>query len=560
MATTTATSPPSEEHIQVININDDNKPSSSSSPKNTLDTKVTDAPPSENGTTSNADGSSNEEGTNDTSGKKKKKKKGKDEPPPPRVPFSQLFRYATPLDFALMIIGTLSAFVVGVGLPVQSFIDYTRTQDRDALQTAANKVGLALAIIGGAVFVCSYLQNLCWTIAGENQVRRIRLKYFESIIRQDLGWFDGADAATGDLTARLTADISLIQDGISEKCGVVAQSIAGFLGGFIIAYWKSWQLSLVITGAVPIIVGAAAGISIILTKSTQAGQKAYGRAGAVAQQVFSSIRTVVAFGGEKREAERYVEYLTIAERIGFRKGLVQGIFTGVLGGFGTFIYALAFFYGAMLVNYGIITGGNIVNIFLSLFLGAIVLGNAGPGFASINTACGAAHKIFQVIDRPSKIDPLSPEGIKPTSPPRGQISFKNISFTYPQRPDVPVLTDFTLEVEPGQTVALVGGSGSGKSTIVKLIERFYDVNTGTILLDGVDIKSLNVGWLRGQIGFVTQEPVLFDTSIRQNLVYGLDEEAVGKLERKELDALLERACGMANAWDFIKKLPKGLDT
>jgi ABC-type multidrug transport system fused ATPase/permease subunit len=277
----------------------------------------------------------------------------------------------------------------------------------------------------------------------------------------------------------------------------------------------------------------------------------------VAQQVISSIRTVAAFGGEPKEISRYYKFLLEAERAASKNAMFEGIGIGFMQFMMFCIYSLAFYYGNTLIPGDLSTGG-VVNAFFAVIIGAFSLGQAGPHLASLGTAQGAAAKVFETIDRQSAIDSSSSKGQKPATV-KGEFVFTDVSFHYPSRPDVPILKSFILTVKAGSTVALVGPSGSGKSTIVKLVERFYDPVAGKVTLDGVDTRDLNVAWMRQQIGFVTQEPNLFNTTIRQNILYGLPEAELD-LPAAQLDARIREACERANAWNFIQKLPKALDT
>lgn len=390
---------------------------------------------------------------------------------------------------------------------------------------------------------------------GENQTRRIRQLYFGSIMRQEVAWFDKTD--TGELTTRMTADMSLIQEGLSDKIGLMIQFTSSFVGGFVIAFIKGWQLALVLCSVFPVMFGAVFIMGKTVVGGSTKSLTAYAGAGAVAQQVLSSIRTVTAFGGQQNEIKRYKVYLDQADSAGISNMYAGGVGVATLQGVIFLIYALAFWYGNTLIP-GIMTGGGVVNVFFAIIIGAFSLGNASPHMASVGQATAAGAAVFSTINRKSAIDSCSTEGVKPIGV-TGNISFKNIKFHYPSRPDVNILPEFSLEVPAGKTVALVGMSGCGKSTMVKLLERFYDPIEGTILFDGHDIKELNVKWLRQQIGMVSQEPVLFNCSIRDNLRYGLLDEDFGLPEEK-ICAKIEAVLRQANAWDFVSKLPKGLDT
>lgn len=214
------------------------------------------------------------------------------------------------------------------------------------------------------------------------------------------------------------------------------------------------------------------------------------------------------------------------------------------------IYALAFFYGGYLVRAGTVTGGSVVTVLICVAMATNGLGQAAPFLASISEGCGAAAEIFPVINRKSAIDSFCETGLMPTIC-RGELEFRNVTLCYPTRPDVPVLSNFNLTVKAGETVALVGASGCGKSSIVSLIPRFYDCSEGAILLDGNNIKDLSLRWLRDRVGLVSQTPTLFPFSIRDNIALGHPDVS---------DADIVAAATAANAHDFIQAFPEGYDT
>lgn len=362
----------------------------------------------------------------------------------------------------------------------------------------------------------------------------------------------------------MTSNITQIQEGLSDKIGLMIQFASAFVAGFVIGiitltlgFTKGWQLALVLCAVFPLLSGAAFLMSKLVAGGTDEESSAYADAGSVAQQVISSMRTVVAFGGEEREIKRYAKHLDIAEKAGLWKALASGVGVGFIQGLIFLVYALAFWYGNRLIP-GTMSGGDVLNVFFAIIIGAFSLGNATPYIASIGTACGAAFEVFGTIDRVSAIDTSSDLGEKPAMV-KGEIAFKHVKFHYPARTDVPILHDFSLTIGAGKTVALVGMSGSGKSTAVKLVERFYDAVSGSVELDGRDLKTLNVSWLRQQIGIVSQEPTLFNCSLRQNIKYGLKDDG-SSLSEDVINTMIEDACKQANAWEFIQKLPFGLDT
>ncbi|RIA99770.1 ATP-binding cassette transporter [Glomus cerebriforme] len=487
------------------------------------------------------------------------------------VSFFQLFRYASPLDKLMIFFGSISALASGAANPlmtilfsavIQAFLDFSIAESRGKdIDIAANelrktvvKIVILMVVLAAAVFVLSFLQMGLWMIAGENQAMRVRQIYYAAILRQDIAYFD--KISTGDITNRITSDSDMYQEGISEKVGLIIQYIATFITAFVIAFTKGWLLSLVLCSAFPLLAGAAGIMSKLLADSSKKGQDAYGEAGAVAEQVFSGIRTVTAFGGQQREINRYVEKLQNAYEVGRKKAIITGSSIAFIMFCMFSTYALAFWYGSILIVQGKTTGGDVLNIFSAILIGAFAIGNAAPSISAIGSARGAASNLFSVIDRIPPINSDSSDGkILNKSTVKGRLEFHNIKFHYPARPDIPILKNFNLTIEPGETVALVGTSGSGKSTIVGLLERFYDPIEGQILLDGENIKDINIRSLRSQIGLVGQEPVLFPKSVRQNIAWGVNAD----MPEPSLEEVIE-ACKKSNAHDFINELPQKYDT
>ncbi|KAI8898553.1 P-loop containing nucleoside triphosphate hydrolase protein [Globomyces pollinis-pini] len=481
-----------------------------------------------------------------------------------KVTFFKLFAYARGLDYLYIFIGSIAAAINGATLPlmtvffgdiIQSFVMYNGSPESQIVLDNGVRDGvIKMCLLGGLTFIVSYLQMACWMLTGENQSYRIKLAYFEAILRQDVGWFD--EHNTGDLTNRLSSDMSLIQEGISDKVGLLIQFTTAFIAGFVIAFIKGWRLAIVLSGSLPLLAGSAFVMSKVLAGDSGEEQDAYAEAGDVAQQVLSSMRTVAAFAGEEKEIKRYGNCLDKAEKVGIKKAFYNGIGIGTIQALMFFLYGLAFGYGNTLIP-DVMNAGEVLNVFFAIVIGAFSLGNASPHIGAIGTALGAATKVFDTIGRVSPIDPLSSRGDRPTSI-EGSVEFKDIDFHYPSRDDVPILKKFSLNVKPGTTVALVGSSGSGKSTIVKLLERFYDPVSGTVSLDGKDIKDLNVTWLRQQIGMVSQEPTLFDATIKENILLGYENS--NNLPDGKLLELVQEACVKANCWEFIDRLPLKLDT
>ncbi|KAJ1961471.1 hypothetical protein IWQ62_003855, partial [Dispira parvispora] len=486
----------------------------------------------------------------------------------PKLSFIELFKYADTKDWLLIAAGFICSLAMGVSQPLmavvlssmlQGFNDYTfysqrdRPRADDALNTSVYDMMKWFGILTAGTFVAGMIQIFCWSYSAERQCRRIRERYYESILRQEMAWHDSS--STGDLTARISGDVNMLQEGIGSKLGLLVQHTVCFLAGFVIAFSQGWRLALVMLCALPLLAACGGAMSKLVASKTNRGQSSYAGAGAVAEEVISGIRTVMAFGGQPHEEKRYQVQTKTALQLGLRKAWIIGLGVGFMMLFIFLTYALGFWYGIKLASEGTMNGTQVLTVFFALVIGAMSLGNTAPDLSAVAGAQGAAAKVFHLVERISDIDPLAPGG-KTIDQLQGRIEFRNVQFSYPTRPDVPILHGFNLTVEPGQTVALVGTSGSGKSTIVSLLERFYDPLEGDIFLDGVNLRDLNVRFLRSQIGFVSQEPVLFGSTVRQNILWGALEDQDGKVT----EAQLKQASIDANAYDFISRLPQGFES
>ncbi|KAG0052311.1 Multidrug resistance protein 1 [Gryganskiella cystojenkinii] len=502
------------------------------------------------------DSASSDSGEDDKDGKKDKKKKAEAEP---KVSYLQLYRFASPWDWTCVFFGTLCSFINGVGQPLVALLlgnvvnSISQTGPPDELVSALRIIVIKFTVVGAIMFFVAYGQMCLFTLSAENQTKRIREKYLHAILRQDITWHDTGKKSES-LNSRLSADTQLIFDGLADKVGLCLSSLATFVAGFVIAFTHGWKMSLVLLTAVPLMALTGALMAKYSTETSSDGQDSYAVAGGYAEQAIGSIRTVVAFDGQKRELAKFEFVLKDAYKAGVKKAFATGI---GMGGF-MFImfcsYALAFWYGSGEVKKGNMQPGNVLTVLFGTVIGAFSIGNVGPNIAVFGKAQAAAFTIFKTIDRIPDIDSFDPSGAKPENL-TGHIVVKDVDFAYPSRPDVPILKKMNIEVKPGQTVALVGHSGSGKSTIIGLVERFYDPSSGSISIDGIEIKDFNIRHLRDSIGLVSQEPVLFNASIKQNIMYGIRKD-----QKTPTDKEIEAACRLSNAHDFISKLPMGYNT
>ncbi|KAK0405945.1 hypothetical protein QR680_018274 [Steinernema hermaphroditum] len=484
-------------------------------------------------------------------GEKSSKKKR-----PPKTSIGSLFRFANGIDVALMVLGSVLAIANGLLQPLNTIItgqivnvllNSKPLEGRELWEEARPDV-YGFFVLGVIILLVSVLQAICWHMVCERQIRRLRNAYLRGVLRQNIAWYD--ENRSGTLTTQLTDNIDRMKEGMGDKIGVLFQGCAQFFAGFGIAFFYSWKMTLVMLSVIPALVILA----IIMAKKTgEASRKeaeGYGVAGAIAEEVLANIRTVIAFNGQKREIKRYEGQLKIARAMGVRKAVITGLSLGVFFFFLFSSFGLSFWFGGNLYLSGELLPGDVFTVFMAVMSGAMALSTVSPCLSLLATSRAVAVPVYNVIDRVPEIDSRSSDGFRgPIS--SASIAFDNIDFSYPARPDVQVLKQLSLRLEAGQTVALVGPSGSGKSTMFNLIQRFYDPWRGSISIDGIDTREFNVKSLRNLIGVVSQEPVLFNATIEENLRMG--NESITEEEMVD-------ACKMSNAHQFISDLPEGYKT
>ncbi|EQC25368.1 hypothetical protein SDRG_16777 [Saprolegnia diclina VS20] len=485
------------------------------------------------------------------------------------VPLTKLFSYAERTDVLLMVGGTLCAMGTGVSQPLQIIFfgdilsafnpgSTTNTNVSSDVSDGINSIALKFVYLGIGVIACGFGQVACWSIAASRQGKRLKFEYIRAILRQEIGWFDVNKPM--ELATKVADTSLIIQDGIGRKVGDGINFFSMGISGIIIGLVKGWKLALALLAFTPFIALTAFLMVKTLSSAIQMGISAYASAGGIAEESLSNIRTVQMFNSMDKFVAKYDASLLATEKAGIRKGIAIGLGTGVMFGTIFFTYGFGMWFGAVQVaddQLGSVKctsdcydGGRVLTVFFSIIMGAMALGQSGPSIQAVFSARTAAHGVFAMIERASLVDPLD-EGGATLPHVEGEIRLENIEFYYPARPEVRVCSGYTLQIAAGEKVALVGPSGSGKSTIVSLLERFYDPTRGTVFLDGVDLKTLNVKWLRQQVGLVGQEPSLFSVSIADNIRHGKDGAS--------MDEVIA-AAKQANAYDFIMGFPKGFDT
>jgi ABC-type multidrug transport system fused ATPase/permease subunit len=464
--------------------------------------------------------------------------------------------------------------------------DDTDTATTDTTMASINTLMFWALATHVSAACASGLRSTLMGIAGERVVARMRTTLYSSILRQEIAFFDATQS--GELVSRLGSDTMLVKRAIASSWAEVVLGFLRLVATLALMFVISPKLAGWTIGSTFTVFVACLPFGKTMGKLSKAYQETLGEAQNFPTEVIGAMRTVKSFGAEEREAHRYQQKIGVPSycpdrnsdttfRIGYDQSVVRALFGFCIfgGGFGAMYGTL--WYGFALVHQNELKIGDL-SAFQAYILGiGGILAHMSSSISNLIEARHASQRIFALLDREPKINSIdssndpsqsengddcgglssstSSRSISEEKPDEAKISFDQVSFSYPTRPNVPVLHNFSLEIPRNKTTAIVGPSGAGKSTIVSLLERFYDVEQGSIRFDGVDIRRLDVRRLRRQLGYVQQEPTLFGLSVRDNLCYGLDHAYASAIGDEEL---LE-ACRTANAYDFVSKLPRGLD-
>mmetsp|Transcript_11552 Transcript_11552/g.29204 ORF Transcript_11552/g.29204 Transcript_11552/m.29204 type:complete len:599 (-) Transcript_11552:47-1843(-) len=461
-------------------------------------------------------------------------------------------------EWLLMTVGFIGAAASGALWPIFSLVFAEITVVLVSINSDKSDIrywALMFIVLALAFFVATFAMFGGLETSAARLTQKLRGLTFETILYQDMSFFDRPEHSVGALTSVLSKDASQVSGITGSKFGTIIQCISTLLCGLIISFIATWKLTLVTLTVIPLIALSGYMEIRMMDGFSSKNGDGFAAAGQIASEATDNRRTVASLNQGEHFLDKYMEALDGPIKSAKKSAVVAGLGFGVAE-FAMFaIWAISFYYGSVLIERGEVSFLDVMKSISALLFGAMTIGNAFAMMPDASTARSAAINVFKLVDIVPLIDVRDTSGDKPGHA-EGLLEYEELVFEYPTRQSVPVLRKLTVTANPGETMALVGESGCGKSTLVGLTERFYDPRSGEIKLDGNPIKTLNLRWLRSQIGIVSQEPDLFRGSVRENIAYGLGQEEGTVVT----DELIHEAAKLANAHNFIMELPSGYDT
>ncbi len=465
---------------------------------------------------------------------------------PLRMVYREAAKYPRQIGLALLALTITAAATLAIPWRFKVIIDeaFGGTAGVEEIGHAFQYLLMIVVILGFGTALRYYFVS--WI--GERVVADIRLRVQRNLLRLSPGFYE--ENSPKEISSRMTSDTAIIETVVGSTVSIALRNILTGIGGIIVLLYLAPNLTLGLLIGIPLILAPIIYFGRKIRAISRTSQDRVADVGAYVSEVLSAMKIVQSFGQQERESERFggvVErtFETARKRIVLRAMMTSIVIVLVFGGI-----TMVMWRGAIAVSEGLISGGTIAAFVLTGGLVAGAFGALTEVYGDLLRGAGAASRLAELLEaKPDIAAPERPEQLP--EPPRGSLSFRNVTFRYPARPETPALKDFTLEIEPGETVAIVGPSGAGKSTIFQLVERFYDPQLGTIRLDGVPLTKADPADLRQRLAFVPQDGVLFSANARDNLRYG-------KWDAGDED--IWEAARAANAESFLQELPDGLDT
>ncbi|KAI0887596.1 putative ABC multidrug transporter [Annulohypoxylon maeteangense] len=442
------------------------------------------------------------------------------------------------VDIALLVVGAISSIAAGIPFPLLGILFGQLLDDLDSAtcasqesispaeyQDSVNSKVLLVMACALAQMALVYTYIVCFNLFGERLAHRLRDRYFRSLLRQEVSFFDKLPA--GEVSSRLSADINVIKSGTSEKVGVYMGSLAMFITSYVVAFIKDARLAGILVSLVPAFMLMSLVGGHFVGKYTAVASQHVAAASSIALESLSNVMVVHAFRANDRLEEKFSKELVAAKTGGAKKAMVSAIQSGVLYFIAYAASGLAYWQGSKIIADVVggraegVTVGTVYTIIFLLVDASLVLSQISPYLQIFGSATAALEKLEVDMERRSKIDGTIALVGDDFESFEGDIKLENVDFTYPSRPDVPVIQGVSLHLPAGQHTAVVGLSGSGKSTIAGLLTRLYDPDKGVVYVDGRNICDANVRQLRSFIGLVQQDPLLLDRSVLENIALGL---------------------------------------
>ncbi len=483
---------------------------------------------------------------------------------------------AEPIDYFYMVLAIIGSIGAGIALPIMSYLstdlfsevgntsEYSDDVDRlmGRVKDAFNKQIKRFLLVGAIVFVCNFLSICFWTLIGSRMCHRLKRNYFTVILSQEQGWFDANNPF--EFATKVQAQLEQVEMGIGEKFGQIITMCSQCIISFVFAFITSWKLTLVMLCIAPFIIADVLVLVNALRTGIIMGRKTWEKAGGLAEEMLYNIKTVASFANFEFETRRFNEKVELCYQLDLGTVYRLALCIGFLIFFLNCSFVIAILYGRTLIKHEIntnkgrdFTGADVMTAAFCTLMGIMGIGLTAPNLKIVQESCTATSDYFTLYEREPQMDFSQSIEKPPRDSVQGRIEFRDIKFIYPSDPNNRVILEhLNLVFEPGKKVALVGESGCGKSTTVNLIERLYEATGGEVLIDGIDIKRYDVKYLRSLIGYVQQEPVLFNKTIRDNLIFGREEQL---RELGDVDELIQNACDEAYATEFVSQLPDQLN-
>lgn len=458
-----------------------------------------------------------------------------------------------------MILGLLFSIICGAGNPTQAVFFAKEIISLSQPLTEAKEIrhnvdfwSLMFLMLALVEFIAYCSQGAFFAFCSERLIHRVRDRAFRSILRQDIEFFDREENAAGALTSFLSTETTHVAGLSGVTLGTILSVLTTLTTAIVLSICIAWKLALVCTSTIPVLLACGFYRFWMLARFQQNAKMAYEKSASYACEATSAIRTVASLTREKDVLQHYQHSLAVQAKKSLRSVLSSSLLYAASQSLMFLCIALGFWYGSLRIADGEYTMFQFFVCFTSVIFGAQSAGTIFSFAPDMGKAKHAAAEMKILFDRKPTIDSWSTDGER-FEKVEGHVEFRDVHFRYPTRPEQPVLRGLNLTVKPGQYVALVGASGCGKSTTIALLERFYDPLVGGIYVDGKEINSLNIKDYRSFIALVSQEPTLYQGTVRENILLGVDRDDV-------TDAQIEHVCKEANIYDFIISLPEGFNT